>query len=285
MSKFSLRRTSHRRLAVGLLLGQLLFVALLLSPRAHAGLSTEHSVGSERFGSAAIQQFTLELADALDARQAGVALLARSGRPRDQLPSGVRFTHVAIAVFEAVRRTNDPEPVYLYTVYNLYQGAEGKLDRSYLKQDTLYDFVNGTYEREIGVLVPGRDLQARLLRVIRSDLYRHLHNPAYNLVANPAVDRYDNCVTHTLKLCMAAIYDSTDRKQIYAAIQAHFRPTKIRTHALQRLGTHFIEGLSLSDQRGSTLETATFESLAACLQDNGLVEAEFEVRLGEPKRE
>jgi hypothetical protein len=244
----------------------------------HAGGSADSRVGVEKFGDAPIREFALKVNDALDARKVNVAIIARSGRPRSELPKGISYTHVAFIVFEPVRG-EDGEVFHTYTVYNLYQGDQGRQDRSYLKQDLTYDFIAGVAEKDVGVCVPNDELQLRILKVIRSPAYRALHNPDYNLLTNPWVDRFDNCVTHTLKVCIAAIYNTDDRGRIYDDIRAYFRPTPVRLGPVKAIGSHFIAGLSYADVDPSGLQTAGYDSLKAFLEENGLVKESFTVAL------
>lgn len=247
-------------------------------PDARAGGSADSTFGVEKFGEAMMRDLTLKLNDELDRHRVNVALIARAGRPRSEMPRGVNYTHVALAVFEAVK-TPDGAVSYVYTVYNLYQGAEGREDRSFLKQDLTYDFVCGTAETDLAVCVPTEALQRRLLAVIRSPAYAALQNPDYNIVANPWVDRFDNCATHTLKVCLAAIYQTDDRVRLYRNARAYFRPTRIRLGPLQALGSNFMAGLSRADMDHAGLQTATYDSLRDFLGDNGLIQESFLVRL------
>lgn len=115
--------------------------------------------------------------------------------------------------------------------------------------------------------------------MIRSPAYRALHTADYNIVANPWVDRYDNCVTHTLKVCVAAIYQTDDRARIYDNIRIYFTPTRVQLGPLQSLGARFNAAVKHDDAEGSGLQTATWESLQAFLASNGLVKETFTVRL------
>jgi len=259
-------------------LALLLAVVTLFRPAAEAGGSAESKVGVEKFGEAAIRDFALKVNDELDARQVNLAIIARAGRLRSQMPAGIAYTHVAFIVFEPVRR-DDGTVFHTYTVYNLYQGDKGRDDRSYLAQDFTYDFVKGVAEPDVAICVPDEALQRRILAVIRSPAYRALHTPDYNLVANPWVDRYDNCVTHTLKICVAAIYQTDDRARIYEDIRAYFRPTPIRLGPLQSVGSVFMSGISREDIDRSGLQTATYDSLKAFLDSNGLVKEVFTVTM------
>lgn len=240
--------------------------------------SADSKVGVERFGERAIRDLALEVNDVLDAKNVNVAIIARAGLPRSKLPNGISYTHVAFVVFEPVRAA-DGSVFHTYTVYNLYQGGEGNENHGYLKQDLTYDFVAGVYERDIAICVPIELVQRRLLQVIRSPAYAGLFRSDYNLLTNPWVDRYDNCVSHTLKICMAAIYETDDRSRIYENIRTYFRPTPVRLGPFQALGSHFERGLSRSDRDPKGFQTATYDSLLVFLKENDLVEESFSVRM------
>ncbi|MES2697107.1 MAG: DUF2145 domain-containing protein [Verrucomicrobiota bacterium] len=242
----------------------------------HAG-SEAAKVGVDKYGDSAIRDFALRVNDQLDARKAHVAILARCGRPRSEMPHGISYTHVAFAVFEAVRG-DDGAIFHTYTVYNLYQDSAQE-DRSYLKQDLIYNFVAGIDETDVAVCVPIEPLQKRLLAMIRSPAYRALYIPEYNLMANPWVDRYDNCVTHTLKVCVAAIYDTTDRARINANIRTYFTPTPVRLGALRSFGALFKTAVKHDDAAPSGFQTATYDSLKVFLETNQLVREAFTVTL------
>jgi len=251
-----------------------------LAPAARAGGSADDRFGVEKFGDEAVREFALKLNDELDRRQVNLAIVARTGRPREQLPKGISYTHVAFVVFEPVREP-DGSVFHTYCVYNLYQGGPGLEDRSHLKQDFTYDFVAGTAEEDVMVCVPSPEMQRRLVRVIRSPAYASLHTPRYNVVANPWVDRFDNCVTHTLKVCVAAIYETDDRTRIYKNIRAHFKPTRVRLPLFKAIGSHLVPPKELSredmDPRG--LQTASYDSLETFLDGNGLVQEKFKVSM------
>jgi hypothetical protein len=270
MKRLTLRlRNVPRAIAFGL--------AVAFATPAHAG-SEASKVGVDKYGDRAIREFALKLNDQLDARKVNVAIIARAGRPRSQLPKGVRYTHVAIAVFEPVRST-DGTVFHTYAVHNVYQGADGRPDRSFMKQDLIYNFVAGIDEPDVAISVPIEVLQKRLLTVIRSPAYRALHTPDYNIVANPWIDRYDNCVTHTLKVCVAAIYQTDDRARIHDNIRAYFTPTQVRLGPLQSFGAMFEQAIKHDDAASSGFQTATYESLHAFLETNGLVKEAFTLRL------
>ena len=259
--------------------GALLAAAVMLAQGpAYAGSGAGSKVGVEKFGEDRIRDFALEVNDELDQRKVNLAIIARAGRPRTEMPKGISYTHVAVAVFEPVKAP-DGAVSHTYTVYNLYQGAGDQDNRSYLAQDLTYDFVAGIAEPEVAVCVPNEILQQRILQVIRSPAYKELHIADYNLLANPWIDRYDNCVTHTLKVCVAAIYETDDRSRIYRNIRTYFEPTPVRLGPVKSLGTTFMSSISRKDMDRSGFQTATYDSLKVFLENNGLVKESFTVAL------
>jgi hypothetical protein len=261
----------HRLVSELILLAQVLFVV-----SATAGGSAESKFGSEKFGEAPIRSFSQRINDRLDKEKVNVAIIARAGSPRADLPRGISYTHLAFIVFEPVR-TPDGTVAYTYTVYNVYQGDQGRNDRSYLAQDFTYDFAAGIVESDVAICVPTDELQRRLLAVIRSPAYRSIHNPDYNMLTNPWVDRYDNCVSHAVKVCFAAIYQTDDRARIYENMRSYFRLTKVRLGLFKSIGSSFVTGISHKDRDPSGLQTATYGSLKSFLQSNGLVKDSFTV--------
>jgi hypothetical protein len=255
-----------------------LLVGFVWLPPVHAGGSADTRVGVDKFGAEAIRDFALRVNDELDRRKVNVAIVARCGRPRSELPRGIHYTHVAFIVFEPMRDATG-QTFYSYATYNLYQGGAGQEDRSRLKQDVTYDFVAGMAEGDVAICVPIEPLQKRLLATLRSPAYRALHNPAYNVVANPWRDRFDNCVTHTLKVCVAAIYGTHDSDRIYGDIRAYFRPTPVHLSLIQSIGAAHLRGFSYEDQEPDGVQTATYDSLAGFLEENGLVTERFVVTL------
>lgn len=238
----------------------------------YAGSSAANTVGVEKFGAEAIAAFAEKVEATLDEKQVNVAILARTGRMDDDLPEGVDYTHVGIAVFEAIRNTNN-EISYAYTVYNLYQGAGGRKDRSHLVQDFVFDMCAGIAEPKIGVIIPSDELQRNILKVIRSSIYSQLHNGNYNILANPYNDEFDNCVSHTLETVVAGMLKTQDPLAVEKKIHERFDAHIMKLSLLQEIGIGFVKGGSLDDQNGNKVYTATFGSVRKFLeQENELKE-------------
>ena len=84
------------------------------------------------------------------------------------------------------------------------------------------DFFTEVEVLEAGAIIPSRELQKRLLKVIVSPTYRKLHNPEYSVIANPFTLDYQNCTEHTLDVIVAAIYQTDDLRFIKANEKAYF---------------------------------------------------------------
>ena len=201
---------------------------------------------------------------------ARVFFLARQGRPTKELPKGVNYTHVSYAVYSMVR-TDAGETVPGYAIYNLYQ-REDDPSKSHLVVDFTLDFLAGAQVPKVGVIIPKRSLQKRLLEVINSDSYAQLHNPDYSVLANPYDDTYQNCTEHVLDVLNAAIYQTTDIEQLKLNTRAHFEAHKISINPFKLiLGSLFKADIKTSDHKGA-IRTATFGSLVNYLEKNDLVE-------------
>ncbi|MEE8327807.1 MAG: DUF2145 domain-containing protein [Nitrosomonadaceae bacterium] len=157
---------------------------------------------------------------------AHVFFIARQGRPTEELPEGVTYTHVSYAVYSNIE-TDDGRAIPGYAVYNLYQLKDDP-SRSNLVVDFPLDFLAGSHAPKAGVIIPTRDLQKRILEVIRSDSYEKLHNPVYSAISNPYNAMYQNCTEHVLDVLNAAIYQTDDIKQLKINTQAHFDAQELK---------------------------------------------------------
>ena len=224
--------------------------------------------GSSHLPSAQVGQFAKQVERQLAERGARVAVVARVGRPPEELPPGVRYTHVGLAIYSDIT-TRDGRRLPGYAMYNLYQD-EARGDRSELVQDYPVDFFAGVYVLEAGIVVPKPELQQRVLAMIGDGSYRRLHNPHYSVLANPYETRFQNCTGFVLDVLVGALYRTEDIAQIEADIKAYFRAQPIAVDPLKlALGSLLRPDLALSDQKG-TVRTATYESLVAFMRENGL---------------
>ena len=211
-----------------------------------------------------IIQFAKKVEKTLAAKGAYVAILARMGRPRSELPDGMHFTHVAFAVYSEIS-TSDGRKVPGYAMYNLYQQNDHP-ELSDLVMDYPVDFFAGVAELEAGVIIPSAQLQARLLEVIGSAGYAKLHDPHYSVIANPYTLGRQNCTEFVLDVTNAAIYQTSDINTIKANEKAYFVAQKVNVNPFKLMfGAMFNKEVSTSDQQGAPV-TATFETIGAYLQ-------------------
>jgi hypothetical protein len=211
-----------------------------------------------------IIKFAKKVEKSMAQKGAHVAILARVGRPRDQLPPGFSYTHVSFAVYSQITAT-DGRKIPGYAIYNLYQRNQ-EPNVSDLVQDFPADFFAGVQVLEAGVIIPSPELQARLLRVITSPTHKELHNPRYSVIANPFTLDYQNCTEHTLDVIFAAIYETNNIRQIKKNEEAYFEPQPVNVNPIKlAIGSLFVAEIKTSDHPGAPV-TATFETIARFLQ-------------------
>ncbi len=232
-------------------------------PTAQAtGFSSSSSSASAtmRFPVEQVLRFAKKVEKTMASKGARVAILARMGRPASELPEGMHFTHVALAVYSEIT-TSDGRKLPGYAIHNLYQ-LDNQPDVSQLVVDYPADFFADVAELEAGILIPSPELQNRLLKVISSNTYRQLHDPHYSVIANPYTLGRQNCTEFVLDVTHAAIYQTNDIQTIKAAEKQYFKaqPVKVGRFKLL-LGSMFAQEVSLSDHQGEP-QTATFETIS-----------------------
>lgn len=230
------------------------------------GFSSASSAASStpNFSPEQIVKFSKKVEKSMAAKGAHVAILGRIGRPLDELPEGMRFTHVGFAVYSEVT-TSDGRKVPGYAIYNLYQRDE-QPDVSELVQDFPVEFFSGVAELEAGIIIPSVELQRRLLDVITSPAYAKMHESNYSVIANPYNLGRQNCTEFVLDVTNAAIYQTDDVATIKANTKSYFEAQKVNVSPFKlMLGAMFTKEVSLSDQSGTPV-TATFEKIGEYLQ-------------------
>lgn len=244
-----------------------LFASFNLS---HAG-SIQNGAGAPNFEPEEVVRFSKKIEKILAERQAAVAIVGRIGRPQSELPAGIQFTHTAFWVYSRIQ-TPEGGVVPGYAVYILYQRGN-QPDRSDLIQDFPVDFMLGVYDLKVGIIIPSRALQKRLIDVISSDTYQLLHNPDYSAIASPFNNRYQNCTEFVTNVIFASIYKSDNMDEIKAGIRAWFAPQPIEASRLKlTLGSLFMPDIKLDDHPDKP-QTATFSTIAEFLQTENLAEA------------
>lgn len=234
--------------------------------QAASGFSSASSQAGEiaHFSPEQIIKFAKKVEKTMAAKGAHVAILARVGRPRSELPEGMHFTHVAFAVYSEIT-TNDGRKVPGYAIYNLYQQNDHP-DFSDLVQDFPVDFFAGVAELEAGIIIPSAELRKRLLAIIATPAYATLHDPHYSVIANPYTLGRQNCTEFVLDVVNAAIYQTNEIKKIKANEKAYFVAQKVNVNPFKlMLGSMFSKEVSAADHEGPPV-TATFETIGEYLK-------------------
>ena len=253
----------------------LLAAALITTPAgAVEGIST--ATAAAHLTPVQAAAFSKQIEDDLAQRGVRVAIVFRTGRPHDKLPKGISYTHGAFWVYRDIR-TEDGRVLHGYAVYNLYAG-DGKAwpaDRSRLVQDWPVNFAIGSAVDDVAVIVPSPEMQRRMGEIIDSPEYERLHNPAYSLIANPWSDEYQNCNDFMLDVIAEAVWQTRDKAQIRADERAHFTPTIVQAGGLMRIFGPMVDKRIKTDDQSGPVRTATYESMAGFMRQNGLLETAY----------
>jgi len=206
----------------------------------------------------------------LEASGADVVALARVGQ--DLRRWGLRYSHVAFAY----RDTSGPTPVWR-VVHKLNHCHAGTA--ALYRQGLGEFFLDDPYEYATGFAVLAPELQRHLLPVLRDNAaVARLNTPAYNMLAYPWSDRYQQSnqwVIETLAMAEDPAASTRDRAQAWLRLRG-YEPTTLRIGALQRLGAELSAASIRFDdhpnaQRFSDrIETVTVDSVFAWLQRSGL---------------
>jgi len=236
------------------------FLLIITASAANAG---SNQVSEVKFKPEQIAKFAKDVEKYAASKGARAFIISRVGQPKSKLPKGIDFTHTAIAVYSEIT-LSDGEKVKGYAIHNLYQ-SEKNSGKSSLITDYPVDFFWGAHELKAGIIIPTPELQQKIIEVIASGKNKSLHNPKYSLVANPFNYRYQNCTEHTLNVINAAIYQTTDMKQLKANTKAYFEPQRVHVSRFKlSLGSMFADGITTKDHSGK-VKTASFGTIAKYL--------------------
>ncbi len=247
-----------------------LAAGLVTGANAFAIGSSQPGGGPAYFTPEEIAAFAKQVERTVAEKGARVFIIARQGRPAEELPEGIHYTHTGFGVYSSITM-EDGSVVPGYALYNLYQRND-EPNVSDLVVDYPVNFFAGVRELRAGIIIPSPQLQRRLLDVISSDTYRALHNPRYSVIANPLNSQYQNCTEHTLDVLNAAIYQTADIEEIKRNAAAYYRPQVIKVNPLKlMLGGLFMAEVSTSDHPGP-VATSTFPTTQEYLQKYNLVD-------------
>ena len=232
--------------------------------------SVQYSYDAPNYTTEETVHFSKSIERILAERKVLVAIVGRIGRPQSELPEGIRFTHTAFWVYSRIQ-TPEGQIVPGYSVYNLYQ-RNNQLDRSDLIQDFPVDFMLGVYDLKVGIIVPSKTLQQRLIDVISSETYHSLHNPDYSAIASPYNNQYQNCTEFVLNIIFASIYKTNDMEDIKSGVKAWFVPQRVEVSQIKlALGSLFMPDIKLDDHHDKPV-TTTFSTIAKFLETENLTE-------------
>ena len=238
-------------------------------PAAHAGRTCE-----ARPPQAATVQRAMELAlatsKALDASGARVVVLARAGQDLGRY--GLRWSHLGWAY----RDEAGGQPVWrVVHKLNHCGSAQAALYRQGLGEF----FLDDLFEYQAGFVVPAPEVQARMAALLKDDrAVARLHTPAYNMVAYPWAQAYQQSNQWAIEtLAMAEEPSATTRERAQAWLKLRgYQPTELRIGALTRLGARVTAANIAFDDHpdakrfADRIETVTVDSVFAWLERGGL---------------
>lgn len=251
-----------------------LIIGLLFTSPSWAG---SQQGGESQFSLEEIAILTKKVEKTMAKKGARVFIIGRNGRPVEELPRGVEYTHVAFGVYSKIQ-TDDGRTIPGYAFYNLYQdetnGAKSKLVTDYA-----VDFLAGIYESRVGIVIPTPELQKRLLSFVGTDEYESLHNPEYSVMANPYNAKYQNCTEYVLDVLNASIYKTSDIKELKLSAKDYFKAHDIHVSPFKTLlGSMFVAGVRKDDHVGQ-IKTATYTTIANYLESFNLAQEVIEIEL------
>jgi hypothetical protein len=253
----------------------LLATALVAAQPAQAGRSCE-----TRAPQAATVERAMDLAEhtarALDASGADVVVLARAGQ--DLRKYSLRWSHLGLAYRDNGRwREGGQGPAVWRVVHKLNHcgTARAELYRQGLGEFFLDDLFE--YQAAIAVLTP--EVQGRLLPLLRDNTRAAtLHQPAYNMLAYPWAQKYQQSnqwALETLALAMEPGAATRDRAQAWLQFKG-YEPTVLNIPAFTRLGARMTAANIAFDDHPNAkrysdrIETVTVDSVLAWLLRAGL---------------
>ncbi|CAN5138638.1 hypothetical protein BH09PSE2_BH09PSE2_07750 [soil metagenome] len=223
--------------------------------------------------------FAFQIEQELTRRGAGLAVVFRTGRPRDKLPKGIAYTHGAFWVRRAFTEP-DGKITNGYLVYNLYagDGVATPPDQSTLVQDFPTDFTPGSAMDDVAILIPTPAMQAKIVAAIDGPVYEAMHIDSYSLIANPLSPLHQNCNSFMLNVIAAAGWGIDNPATIRARLKARYTPTTVSVGAVERLLAPMSDPRVKTDDQGLTLRTATYASIAAFMRAQGWLATTYTLR-------
>lgn len=237
---------------------------VLLPHAAHAGNSCEDKpleVQSIVKG----MDLALRTSRALDDSGAQVAFIARAGQ--DLGKYGLRYSHMALA-------WRDEERQRWLVVHELNDC--GSATSALFNEGLGNFFLDDMFLYEAQLVIPGRDVQARLARVLSTSTPRRLHQSSYNMLSYAYSTRYQNSNQWVLESYAAASAEPGQvetRAEAQAWLkQAGFRPITVEIPAMTRLGARmFRANVAFDDhpyerRMAGQIDTVTVDSVVRFIQ-------------------
>jgi hypothetical protein len=203
----------------------------------------------------------------LDSSGAQVVVLARAGQ--DLRAYGLNWSHLGWAYREAPGRWR--------VVHKLNQC--GSATAGLYRQGLGEFFLDDLFDHRAGIAVPTPAAQALLLPLLLDNSrVAQLHEPAYNMLAYPWAQRYQQSnqwAIETLALALEPGATSRQRAQAWLQFKGYV-PTPLRIGALTRLGARMTAANIAFDDHpnekryGDLIETVTVDSVFTWLQRAGL---------------
>ncbi len=272
------RRAGAPGLARGAVAAAMLAIALLGPAPARAGQGcAEVGVPPARVLAAA--QTAQRVGDALDARDAPVALVSRAGT--DLSAWGLHYSHVGIAVRD--------HPAGRWTIVHLLNACG--TDASDLHAEGLVDFfadADVSQDARISWLAPAD--AARVADAVTGPTARAVHEPRYSMISRPDSPSRQNSTAWVLELLAAARLPEglpADRRLAQAAALASgFAPDTVHIPYRRRVaGGLFAANVDFGDHPVRTrldgdYPVVTVRSILRWLAAEGRLDAEWEWRGG-----
>lgn len=208
-------------------------------------------------------------AKALEASGAQVVVLARAGQ--DLSAYGLRWSHLGFAY----RAGGPGTPWRVLHKLNHCGTADAALYRQGLGEF----FLDQPHRYEAAWVLPSAAVQAALLPLLQDNAAAiRMHTPAYNMVAYPWAQRYQQSNQWAIETLAAAMEPAArDRSGAQAWLQLRgYQPTTLRIGPLSRLGARSTRANIAFDDHpndkrfSDRIETVTVDSVFAWLERAGL---------------
>ena len=242
---------------------------------AQAGRNCEAQLPSARNVQRSLQ-LAERTAKALDASGAQVVVLARAGQ--DLGKYGLRWSHLGWAYKPAPTAGSVAAPAWR-VVHKLNQCGSASAD---LYRQGLGEFMlDDLFDYQAAFAVPTPEVQARLLALLADNaLVQQLHTPAYNMVAYPWAQQYQQSnqwAIEALAQAMEGSANTRERAQAWLRFKG-YEPTVLRISPLVRLGARMTAANVAFDDHpndkrfSDRIETVTVDSVFEWLARAGLAQ-------------